>query len=328
MPIETIPEAQLSRMLSERDTYFESAIADRDSFDYRRAEIGFKNMYRHISGNRDVPVVWLDGPSHCIMASTILEGQLEGQLKDQLEGQLWDQLWGQLRGQLRGQLEGQLGVQLEGAVCGGWWPAWALFYQQLSTIDGVVYDPELITKAKDCLDALTCTFWIPLKGIVLASKPHVELHRDHRGGLHNPTGPAWVWGDGTAIHALQGVRVPEWVPTCTVASKFLELENMEQRRVAFENFGWDRTVDDLDLEIVDEADPETGHLYKLPPFLADDTGDHLLIVKNSSPHPDGEHRRYGITVVAERMEELTAVGAQASINSLSVAEQRLMGTQT
>jgi hypothetical protein len=116
------------------------------------------------------------------------------------------------------------------------------------------------------------------------------------------------------------------VITAPDPARFLtDLGNAEQRRVAFAAYGWDRAVTDLGMHLLDEhPDPTVGRLYRLPPQLADEPMN-LLVVRNASPHPDGRHAIYGLTCPATTA---TAEQAQASLMRLPVDEWRALEIHT
>ena len=159
---------------------------------------------------------------------------------------------------------------------------------------------------------------IPLRGACILVERHEHLHRDSRGRLHSTTGPAWSWPDGTAVYALDGIRVPAWVIDNPSPARILaELPNTEQRRVAFAHYGWDRAVNDLALDVIDTADdPTWGTLYRLPDEISGGQAT-LLVAQNASPDRDGTVRTYGLLAAAKCR---TVVAAQASLAQLSEAE--------
>ncbi len=78
-------------------------------------------------------------------------------------------------------------------------------------------------------------------GIVLP-----ESHRDEDGNLHNETGFALGWTDGTKEYRWHGIEIPEaWIETpndVDVRKEFRDRSNAELRRTMSEVFGWDRVT--------------------------------------------------------------------------------------
>ena len=277
-------------------------------------EAGVRACYEAIV-KQPPAIVWVDGPTHVLAAGAIVQNLGK-------RGQLGDQL--------RGQLGGQLGDQLGGAFYSGWWIAYLEFYLAINDLPGIKpADSDLVAKATAMRDALKCHFWLPLDGICIISKHHTALRRDNQRRLHCTDGPAWAWADGTEIHALEGIRIPEWVVDSDVdPSRFIaDLDNAEQRRVAFANYGWDRAIEHLGMAAIDRhEDPHVGSLYRLPDTLTI-AGDpmNLLVVRNASPHPDGTWATYGLTCPPDTT---TAEEAQASLLRISVDEWRAIEVHT
>ena len=253
-----------------------------------------------------------------------LGGQLRDQLWDQLRDQLWDQLRDQLGGQLRDQLRGQLRDQLWGSIMWAQDLAWLEMWLHVNTIDGLIpVGDDLAALTRHWANCLTSHIWVPYRNVVIASDHHISLHRDNQNRLHNPDGAAWLWADGTAVWALDGIRVPPWViydrDTDGYPARVLkDLPNSEQRRVAFAHYGWGRAVKHLGLVPIDEhPDPHMGALYRLPEGLHDGDGATLLVCRNASPHLDGTWQTYGLLAdpSAETVEQ-----AQASLAGLSVTD--------
>lgn len=122
---------------------------------------------------------------------------------------------------------------------------------------------------------------------------------------HVSSRPFMRWSDGWEVYRHRGIAVPRWVVTRpTVKSAFAE-RNSEIRRLALEQIGWPRVLDELGEPPLDRC-PDPGNpgaellLYKLPreinPFS---TGVRVLVMTNGSPDRDGGKRVYGETVPAD-----------------------------
>ena len=191
---------------------------------------------------------------------------------------------------------------------------------------------ETIKLAEKWRDALTCFCWLPQESTAILSRQHTGLSLNTQGDLHCETGPAWEWADGTVIHSLSGIRVPDWVVDAETVDpeRLLRLGNLEQRRVAFELYGWDRAAADLNWELIDDSgDAYTGRLYRVPVGMlrSPESGEDcdILVGENASPHPDGQHKRYGMPVTSgfKRAEE-----AQASLMGMTVDQWKAIGLRT
>jgi len=192
-----------------------------------------------------------------------------------------------------------------------WLHHW-LTIDELDEIESV--DAETRAHAEAFRDALMCLYWLAFDELAVLSRHHVELHRDDRMRLHRTDGPAWLWADGYAIYALDGIRLPDWAVVDPDPQRIMaELTNAEQRRVALTYYGWDRAVADLELRILDHhPDPEIGTLYALPStLLAPDWSATLLVCRNSSPSLDGTYRTYALLADGAA---LTVAAARESLN--------------
>jgi hypothetical protein len=154
-------------------------------------------------------------------------------------------------------------------------------------------------------------YW-PFTGVVILTERPTALHRDVQGRLHHVDGPAMAYGDGTAIHAWHGTRVPPDLLDGWPMERILAEPNQEVRRCAIEAVGWDRFVVDAGLSAVDEAD-DPGNpgqrigLYDIPdainPYPA---RVRLLLWVNGTTDRDGTRRRGGLTVPADVPDAVTA----------------------
>lgn len=255
-----------------------------------------------------------------------LDDRLRDELRDQLRVQLRDQLDDQLRGELRGELHDQLHDEMRGihrnCVSWGWRLAWIEHWLHVNTLPGIEPVPaDTATLARHWANMLTCHYWLPYKGVVIATDHPVDLHRDNQNRLHNPNGAAWLWADGTAVWALDGIRVPPWVIYTPDPARIMsdELPNTEQRRVAMAHYGWDRAIEHLNLVAVDtHPDPHMGALYRLPASVSEEPAS-LLLCRNASPHMDGTYADYGLLASPDAN---TVEQAQASLAGMGLDEWR------
>ena len=344
--IESLDAEGWARIDAHRDSVLARCL--HEPFDHNRIAEAARACYRYI-GEAEPLILWAPGPLGALAWSAVirsadaqagqlrgqlwgqlsdqlwgqLRGQLSDQLSDQLRGQLSDQLWGQLRGQLsdqlRDQLSDQLRGQLRGAVTAGWWIAGAEFYDAIAHIDGITPPADdMLASNRAFADLCTVPMFVALRGVCILVERHEHLHLDGQGRLHSTIGPAWSWEDGTAVYAIDGIRVPAWVIDDPTPARILaELPNTEQRRVALAHYGWDRAVEELALDVIDTADdPTWGTLYRLPDEIGDGQAT-LLVAQNASPDRDGTVRTYGLLAAADCR---TVVAAQASLAQLSEAE--------
>jgi hypothetical protein len=269
-----------------------------------------------------------------------LRGQVKGKLHDQLWGQLdgrpWDEFWGQFGGKLRIRLGSRLASRDEDwgwDETDGWdgaehlhsvfpWnDAHALAFDGcVLSILGRPADPRLDAVAS----AVAETGWlIPMPGAVIIGARPVALHRDARGDLHNPAGPAVTYPDGWGFYAWHGRRVPGWVIVAPSVEAITAEENVEVRRCAIESLGWDRFIAEAGLVPVTAGAgtahvPDPGNpgqhlvLYDVPERLWGDRI-RLLMCTNGTPERDGTRRRYGLKVPAHISDPVEAAAWTAGL---------------
>lgn len=132
--------------------------------------------------------------------------------------------------------------------------------------------------------------------IIYAARPYV-WHMDDFSNVHNETGPALVWGQGTSLHYLHGVHVPAYVvmnkPEDFTPDQVDGEFNVEVRRLVLNKMGEDRYIELSGLKPIDHH-PKYGTLY----YKDFGTGRPIcrLRVTNRSPEPDGTYRIYWLPI--------------------------------
>ena len=157
--------------------------------------------------------------------------------------------------------------------------------------------------------AQACYGVISLGGIeILIAHPTVATF-DTAGRLHRTDGPALAWSDGYAVWAIHGVRIePKGVlatadDLCVrmtsgrlVAKEIAEHANAEVRRVLVDLYNagdTGRYLRDLGAEVVHEDTDALGLPRRL--LRIRQQGDEPIVaieVTNSTPEPDGTHKKY------------------------------------
>lgn len=93
------------------------------------------------------------------------------------------------------------------------------------------------------------------KFCMISDRPR-KLTVDERNRPHCSTGPFCEWGDGAALYALHGVRVPMWVvetPTEKITKEMIFAEkNTDVRRELFRRIGMEKLISILDYKKLDE----------------------------------------------------------------------------
>jgi hypothetical protein len=91
--------------------------------------------------------------------------------------------------------------------------------------------------------------------IILADRP--TMHTNEAGNLHNTTGPAVSWTDGTRLwfndghYMEEGGRYIVDTPNKLTTEHILRINNEETRRLAIEQFGWDKFIVEADCPVLD-----------------------------------------------------------------------------
>jgi hypothetical protein len=143
---------------------------------------------------------------------------------------------------------------------------WIAFYRFCAEI-GVIYEPS----ALDRLDimheiGLSCMWWYPRDGLIIACERPLSILMDERSRLHNATGPAVAYRDGWGVYFWHGVMVPKmWIESrnSLTAHAALTEGNMERRRAACEILGWQTVLKDIGAKVIDcDEDPEIGILLE------------------------------------------------------------------
>ncbi len=160
-------------------------------------------------------------------------------------------------------------------------------------------------------------FWRPMEGAVVLAERPTGIVRDAAGRLHCEDGPALMFADGFVVYAWHGVRVPPDMihgQPWSVAHILAE-ENVEVRRCAAEQMGWERFLVEADATLIAEAPdpgnaPHTLQLYALPAKMHG--RDHMrglrvCLCTNGSDERDGTRRRYGILVPGDIDDPVAAI---------------------
>ncbi|MFN8054241.1 DUF6745 domain-containing protein [Gordonia sp. (in: high G+C Gram-positive bacteria)] len=170
-------------------------------------------------------------------------------------------------------------------------------------------------------------FWWPMEdAVVLAERP-TGIARDAVGRLHCEDGPALMFADSFVVYASHGTLVPPDMvhgQPWSVA-RILAERNVEVRRCAAEQMGWERFLAEADATLIAEVpdpgnDPHTLQLYELPEKMHDPNfprGLRVCLCTNGSDERDGTRRRYGVLVAGNVDDPVAAIaetyGVPASV---------------
>ena len=131
-------------------------------------------------------------------------------------------------------------------------------------------------------------------GDELVGIPMPALKWDERDRLHSPDGPAVNWADNEREYDWHGITIPQaWIESpqdLDVGKIWEDTANSEQRRCFCEIVGWERIVKARNGKVIDET--EGGKLYQMDSDDDDGRPAKVLLMKNSTPNPDGSPKWY------------------------------------
>jgi hypothetical protein len=156
---------------------------------------------------------------------------------------------------------------------------------------------SVLDRLHDVLDH--CGWFFPSRDICWLTERAESCHRDDAGRLHNAEGPALAYPrNSTALYSWHGVFVGEDIirrPHGITLEDIEEEWNIEIRWVKITRFGTERYLAESGATVVHRD--ATGTLWSIPTAQYVTREPILLVeVRNSSPEPDGSHKRYFLRV--------------------------------
>ena len=140
-------------------------------------------------------------------------------------------------------------------------------------------------------------FWVRAGRAILVPRPRLLVEE---GRPHSWDGrAALTWADGEQLYFWRGIDVgarvgrdPEGIQLKDIHSR----RNAEARRLLIERYGWDRYLRDSRAQRL--AGDGYGTLWRVR--SRDSEGSAVMLeVENSTPEPDGSHKRYFLRVPPE-----------------------------
>ncbi|MFN3951271.1 MAG: DUF6745 domain-containing protein [Thermaurantimonas sp.] len=158
------------------------------------------------------------------------------------------------------------------------------FLKDLPDIDRLPGLPGLFLEI--CYDDCIFLSYFTLDHAIVLRWPEIFETTDD-GVLHNPHGPALVWGE-ERYYFYSGWKIPaEFYERVDAVSPGMVLgeKNVEKRRAYMEILGSNRFAELLDLEIRDQSIDRFGNFIELYRTRTEDTlaGEHLQFVKVTCP---------------------------------------------
>jgi hypothetical protein len=195
---------------------------------------------------------------------------------------------------------------------------WLGFYDYLQEVCGLDA-PKKMSGLR--ATARTCGWWWPFDQTVIVSRKISEIHRLNN-RLHNANGMAISWANGVGYYAWKGIIVDERLimhhETIT-GKEILEEKNTEIRRIMIERMGAKKFLNEMKAELVEET--ELGKLWRVS--VKGDEDVKIIEMVNSTPEPDGTHKKYYERVPPDmaRVRQALAWQAQVEENSYSPDEE-------
>ena len=167
-------------------------------------------------------------------------------------------------------------------------------------------------------------YWWPYRELTVLCERPDALRLDEQGRLHALNRPALSFADDLLLYAWHGTMVPRRV----VDSHFLDAErivaepNSELRRMMIERYGLARFREEAGAQRLHRD--RWGTLWRVPV-----SGDEPVVtveVVNSTPEPDGQHRRYELRVPPGMRTALEAVAWTFGLSPRDYAERMVRQT--
>jgi hypothetical protein len=294
--LERLTAQQESRLAHYRDKWLDIGLSTGDgTVDIAALRPLIADVYR--AGGKEPPgrLIQLASPFHGAIGAALLaqvEARVGAQVGDQVWAQVWhnvatqvwsnvaaqvwaqvwhnvatqvwnnvvDQVWAQVGDQVRDQVRDQV------YRCGyGTHDAnWLAFYQFFLSECGLACCAPLEPLMRL---SLASGWWWPFENACIVTPRPTALYRNAEHQLHHEGGPAISYGDAWHIHALNGVRVPEWIvvssPEQMDPTRITELGNAEVRREFVRRVGMERLWHKLSPTILDTESFPVGGEYTL-----------------------------------------------------------------
>ncbi len=194
-----------------------------------------------------------------------VEDQVGNQVEDQVGNQVWnqvaDQIWNQVWNQVSNQLSFKIKEEYKSInFCFGQNDAsWLSFYDFFSQECNLKKEIE---KLNGLIKMCKTGWFITYENVCIISRKPKEIHMENK-LLHNLNGPSILFNNGFSIYSFRGIKIPsDWIenPKSLTAEIALGWNNIEQRRAACEILGWDKILNKLNSNIIDNDNEEIGQL--------------------------------------------------------------------
>ena len=240
-------------MAEVRNEWVDLALHKGPEIDKEEAEAGVKWLY-YSANLKEPEVVFVDGPKDFTEKLGIRDS-VGASVGDSVRASVGDSVWDSVRAS----------VSWSSLAYDADWGAWYEYWKKIKVIDH--------EKANKYIGYLRSgaffVMFFEKKAFVMCRPTQVE--QDERKRLHSLTGPALAFKDGTEIYKINGVGFEKdlWERVAggkLAAQEVFALENMEQRRIAYELMDKKKMLE-LGAETLDEVkDDGYGNPMKVISF--------------------------------------------------------------
>lgn len=284
-----------------------------DPADREKAEVGIQKAYAQ-QGRQKPVVLWYNSPYEMVLAASLAyeayhenKSKIENKdgtknielMKQVVEKALATEIdYNNIPSKLKSTAR-----SLMSNICYGQHDAnWLAFYDYFREVLGLVEE----TKSLDGFWEIgeSAGWFLPFDEYCFICERHEIVSVDEQGRLHSETGPALkypptpAFPDGFKLYVHHGVRIPEHVierPETITLQEIDNESNAEVRRVMVTQYGEGKYLVDSGAKVVSED--EWGILYRKQ--MRDDEDMVQVMVKNSTPEPDGSIKTYFLRVDPE-----------------------------
>ena len=280
--LEKLSPKQIKLMSQVRDEWINIALHKGPDIDKEECEAGVKWLY-YSASLKEPEVVFVDGPkdfAEKLGVKASVWASVWASVRASVGDSVCDSVWASVRASVGDSVGASVWDSVGASVCDSVWASvcdsvrasvrasvgdsvswcslsydsdWAAFYDFYNKIE--IVDQEKANKYIGFLKTgAFYTLFFEKKAFVF-SRP-VRVEQDERKRLHSIIGPALSFKDGTEIYKINGVLFEKelWAKIVKgeiLAKEVFAIENMEQRRIAYELMDKRKMLELPDLKVLD-----------------------------------------------------------------------------